>query len=100
MPLTPAQRRQIEAALLAAFPSEDALAHMLLHQLDVPLPQVVRHASLQQMVFELVQWAATQGRLRDLIQGAAAENPDNPQVQVLLAQMDPLVLEADAAREL
>src|SRR3954452_14692319 len=88
MALTPAQRRQIEGALLAAFPSEADLARLLLHQLDVPLPQVAARANLQQMVFELVQWAEALGRLRDLIRGAAAENSDNPQVHDLLGQID------------
>src|SRR5689334_4062450 len=85
---TPTQRRQIEAALLAAFPTEVDLTRLLLHRLDVHLTQVVRHVSLQQMVFDLVQWAGVQGRRRDLIRGAVAENPDNPQVQALLAQID------------
>src|SRR5690349_4159577 len=87
MALTPAQRRQIAAALLTAFPTEADLAHMLLFQLDEHLTQIVKPAALRQMVFELLGWAETQGRLRDLVRGAAAENPDNPAVPALLAQI-------------
>ena len=82
MTLTGPQAKQIQDVLLAAFDTAE-LAQMVQFQLGEILEQIAGGTDLTEIVFNLVQWADRNGRVLDLIDGALAANPDNPQLQEL-----------------
>ncbi|MFP4436025.1 MAG: effector-associated domain EAD1-containing protein, partial [Chloroflexaceae bacterium] len=86
MHLTGKQRRQLEIALLSAFPSRDALARMVAYQLDQNLAAIAGGDTLAAVVFNLVKWAHANGQIEQLISGDHAENPGNPELRTFVAQ--------------
>lgn len=81
--LTGPQIRQIQAALLSAFPSKDALAMMTRLELEQNLEAIAGGENLSVVIFKLVSWAETHHRIPDLIQGATRHNPGNAALQQL-----------------
>jgi hypothetical protein len=86
MHLTGKQRRQLETALLSAFPSRDALTRMVAYQLDQNLAAIAGGDTLAAVVFNLVGWAHATGQIEQLIAAAQAENPGNPELRAFAAQ--------------
>jgi hypothetical protein len=82
MALTLSQRRQLQAALLAAF-SLDELRRLVRFVLDVDL-EAISAGDLEQRVFEVVDYAEQRGRVADLVAGAVRQNPGNEQMQALI----------------
>lgn len=78
MNLIPPQRQQLHQALLDAFRTRNLLAQMVSYQMGVRLDQITTDPSLEDNVFKLVDWVESQGRVTDLLGGAAAANPGNP----------------------
>jgi len=78
MDLSADQRKQLQAALLSAFPSKMALAQMVSFGLGVNLDNIAGGANDTEVAFSLLNWAVAQGRLEDLIRGAYQENAGNP----------------------
>ncbi len=79
MKLTGASFDRLQASLLSAFPARSALAAMVRVRLEENLDAITSSSSgLNATIFELVQWAESEGRLEALITGARAENPGNP----------------------
>lgn len=83
MQLTSDQVRQIQQALLHAF-DRDGLRMLLRLQLNEDLDAVAGDDNLNTVVFNLVAWAEREGRVGELIAGAAAANPGNAQIQQLV----------------
>lgn len=81
--LTGSQVKQIREALLSAFPTRDLLAMLLREELDVALNAIAGGDNLNVLVFHLVQWAESTGRVGALLQGAYAQNPGNPDLKQL-----------------
>ena len=81
--LTGSQVKQIREALLSAFPARDLLAMMVREELDVALNAIAGGDNLNVLVFHLVQWAESTGRVAALLQGAYAQNPGNPELKQL-----------------
>ena len=75
--------KEIENALLDAFPSYSSLERMVKHQLNENLEAITGRGTLQDEVFNLVIWAQAQGRLWELVNGAQTENPGNPKLKKL-----------------
>ena len=91
--LTKAQRKQLFDALLVAFPGWNALREMVDLQLDQNLETISAAANnIQTVVLDLIRWAQARGYLGELVSGALAHNPDNPQLKAFAAAMK------DAAR--
>ncbi len=78
------QVHQIQEALLSAFRTKDQLSIMVRVQLDANLDAIAGGESLRVVVFNLVGWAERHGRVADLIGGANAEVPGNPELQQLV----------------
>jgi hypothetical protein len=53
--LSSLQRKQLQDALIAAFPSKPSLEQMLSHQLDENLDAIAGGDNLQEIVFELIR---------------------------------------------
>jgi hypothetical protein len=81
MKLTGQQYKQLQQALLDAFPTETALQQLVMFELDENLATIASGGNLQAIVFNLIGWAQAQGRLAELIQGALRSNPNNPALQ-------------------
>lgn len=84
MKLDSRQLNQVHQALLHAF-DRDALRMMLRLQLDESLDAVTGDDDLTTVVFDLITWAERTNRLGDLVKGALAANPNNPELQQLAA---------------
>jgi hypothetical protein len=83
-----AGRRQLVAALLAAY-DEAGLAQLARFALDEDLPEIAGGRNLREVAFNLVEWAASHGRLADLVTGALADRPGNPELQVFARDVWP-----------
>jgi hypothetical protein len=81
--LTGDQLRRLRDALVQAFPSETDLAQMVRYQLDEPLKPNIGGANLNEIVFNLIEWAIARGRLEQLITGARKENSNHPALTII-----------------
>ena len=66
-----------ERALLDSFPNCDDLQRMVYYVLGVELEEVVGRGALRDVVFKLLRWADSEGRLSELMVGARQRNPGN-----------------------
>lgn len=83
--LTGLQVEQICKGLLSAFPNHDLLAMMVWVELDISLDEIAGDENFQLQVLRLVQWAEKTGNVGELLKGASNQNPDNPELQMLLS---------------
>ncbi len=77
MGLSGQQRKQLQDALLNAFPTLADLERMLVFGLDKNLRAIAGEGSLQEIVFKLIQAADSQGWIEDLVRAACDSNPGN-----------------------
>ena len=82
--LTPARRKQLIDALVAAFPSYDELDLMLDTERGRKLPVYAAPGPLPVVVHKLVRSAESQGWTAELVTGAALANPGNPRLRELV----------------
>jgi hypothetical protein len=76
--LTGEQYRQLHEALLSAFPDRSALEQMLYFRLEVRLDDISLGTNMRDTVFQLIRWAEAQGKVRELLDSARAQNNNNP----------------------
>lgn len=77
------QVKQLHAALLSAFPTDESLAQMVRIQLDQNLEVISTGRNLGDITHDLIRWAEANGQVERLIAGARAENAGNPELQQL-----------------
>jgi molecular chaperone DnaK len=84
--------KRINSAILRAYPQQGDLAQMVRFELDQNLDEIAGSGILKDVVFNLLSWAESQGKLPDLVLAAAADRPRNQELQSLarLFQADPL----------
>lgn len=71
-------------ALLSAFPERNRLTVLVRTRLDAKLEEITgANTSLTEAIFDLVAWGESQGRLRDLLESARAENQANDSLRRL-----------------
>jgi hypothetical protein len=80
------QLEQLHAALLDAFRSHDSLERMVGFKLGENLEEIAGKGPLAVVVYRLVEWADSEGRLGDLLRGARAQNPGNEHLHRLAEQ--------------
>lgn len=85
--LTGAEYQELQKALLSAFRSNDELTRLVRFHLGENLAAIVAPGALASVVFELIQWAESRGRLGELIDGALKENPGNPTLREFAARL-------------
>lgn len=83
-PLSGAYMQLLHDALLDAFRSHDKLERMLRFGMDVKLNAIVGEGPLSTVVFELINWAESEGRIDELLRAAHKENPGNPNLDAFL----------------
>jgi hypothetical protein len=83
--LTGAQFGEFQRVLTQAFAPQELAVLVRIH-LGEDLAAIALGKNHADTVFELVRWAERQGRLADLLAGALAENPGNPQLRAFAQQ--------------
>lgn len=81
MDLSNKQLKQLEGAILSAFPREQELERIIYYELDEKLNQIAFGNTYRDLVFNLIMWAESQGKLDDLIKGAYDNKPGNSQLK-------------------
>jgi hypothetical protein len=76
--LTGPETKNLQDALLDAFPDQMDLSKMVRFQLEENLSEISEGGNLGDVVFALLEWARSRGRMEELIKGALAANPTNP----------------------
>ncbi|MCB0092943.1 MAG: hypothetical protein KDE54_33875, partial [Caldilineaceae bacterium] len=77
MKLSGTQYKQLQEALLAAFPTQSDLEQMVSFELGENLNVIAGGRNLSAVVFNLIGWAEARGRTQELISGALSANPGN-----------------------
>ena len=81
MNLSGQQRKQLQEALLDAFPDKASLEEMLSFELDRNLNEIALEGNLKQIVFQLIRTAQAENWIEDLINGARRANPGNQRLK-------------------
>lgn len=87
MELTGSQRKQVYEALLAAFPNQYSLERMVNFHLNEDLGTIAGDGPRADIVFTLILWAESQGRMKSLLAGALEENPGNRRLNDLVNEL-------------
>jgi hypothetical protein len=74
-------------ALMRAFPSEHELERFVYYSLGENLDNIVPQASLEEITFDLIQWAEGRGLLPQLVQAAYARRPNNPALRTFAGKV-------------
>ncbi|WP_209271513.1 effector-associated domain EAD1-containing protein [Nostoc sp. ATCC 53789] len=77
------QRKELQLALIDAFPNTASLEQMLAFELDINLRAIADEGSLQDIVFKLIQTTIAQGWVKDLVYAACNSNPGNQQLRAI-----------------
>lgn len=77
MTLNGGQIEELKKALSAAFLTENKLKMMLRKELNQRLNLVAQGDDYQEVLFNLIEWAESEGRLIELIRGASLNKPKN-----------------------
>jgi hypothetical protein len=83
--------KQLQRALIDAFPSRSLLERLLYFELEKNLNEITRESDLQEIVFKLIQTAESQGWLEGLVQAAREENPGNSELEAIAEELFPIV---------
>ena len=89
MSLSGQQRKELQNALIDAFPNTISIEQMLLFELDINLRAIAGEGSLQDIVFQLIQTANSQGWIEDLVRAACKSNPGNPRLRAIVEGLLP-----------
>jgi hypothetical protein len=80
-------KKQLQDALIDAFRRKSSLRQMVLYSLDENLDAIADGDNLSDIVFELIEWADSCGRLLELTKGACDSNPGNSQLKEIASQL-------------
>ena len=75
------QRKQLQEALIDAFPDKASLEQMLSFELDRNLNEIASEGNLKQKVFQLIKTAQAENWVEDLIDGARRANSGNQKLK-------------------
>jgi hypothetical protein len=78
------QLKKLQEALHDAFPSQDSLRQMVRTELDEHLSRIAGGENLSAVIFDLIEWAESEGRLQELIEGAHRTNPGNAMLRTFI----------------
>ena len=81
MKLSGGEIDSLSKALLDGYRSHNALKRMVRFQLNENLEAIAGRGKLQDVVFDLIDWAEATGKLEHLIIGAYEENSGNPNLK-------------------
>jgi len=81
--LTGSQREEILKAIVNAYPEESDLERVIDFKLEEKLNVIAGGRNYQEVVFNLLKWADSRGKLAKLIEVLANENPGNQQLNAI-----------------
>src|SRR5579859_63313 len=89
--LTGSQVKAFHHALKSAFPASERLAQMVRMELDQRLGEIAGTTGidLDAIIFQLIEWAEANGKVRALLAAAARANSGNTELQAFARQMIP-----------
>lgn len=70
--------RQLDSALVSAYPDRSLLTRMVRYGLDENLEEIAGAPTYADTVFKLVAWADAHDRIEALVAAALSNNPNNP----------------------
>ncbi len=86
MELIGKQSQQLKDALISAFPDKNKLEQMVYHKLNKSLDAIAGGNNLVDLAFKLIETAASEGWVEELIRGARESNPGNQKLQEFIKQ--------------
>jgi hypothetical protein len=87
MGLSGNQLKELQLALIDAFPNTASLEQMLSFELNQNLRAIAGEGSLQDIVFKLIQAAISQGWVEDLVRAACNDNPGNQKLKAIAKEL-------------
>ena len=87
MELVGQERKELRKAIINAYPNISKLRIMVREELDENLDQIVGVGELDTVVFNLIGWAESTGKVKELVEAAYKGNPGNSQLQALRKQL-------------
>ena len=87
MSLSGQQRKNLQLALIDAFPNKASLEQMLSFELDKNLNKIAPDSNLQDIIFKLIQKAEAEGWVENLVHAACKYNPGNLNLQTIAQEL-------------
>ncbi|MDF5726355.1 MAG: effector-associated domain EAD1-containing protein, partial [Rhizonema sp. PD37] len=78
------QRKQLQDALIDAFPTKTLLEQMLSFELNRNLDEIAGGSNLQEIIFNLIKIAEAHKWVEDLVCAASSSNPGNLKLQAII----------------
>ena len=88
MKLSGSQKAALQKALNSAFRRSGDLKQMVTFGLDENLEAIAGTGALEDVIFELIEWADSRGRVEDLLTAAQNANSTNPDLAAFMATLD------------
>jgi formylglycine-generating enzyme required for sulfatase activity len=85
MYLSGQQRKELQSALIDAFPTAVSLEQMLVFELNKNLRAIAGEGSLQEIIFKLIQVANAEGWIENLVRAARNSNDGNQLLKTVAA---------------
>ncbi|GEM_PF-6563635 len=79
--------KELRNAIISAYPKKINLKMMLSDKLDENLDSISTGDNIQEIVFELIEWAESQGKLEQFVKAACEYNPGNQELQKIRKEM-------------
>lgn len=76
--LTPKQMKGLQSALIEAFPDPSDLEFLVQFYLHIRLNRISMAARYDKLIFDVIQYVNSRGKVIDLVKGALETNPDSP----------------------
>lgn len=76
--LTPKKMKDLHGALMEAFPDESDLEMLVQFYLQTRLNRISMAKKYDKVIFDVIQFVNSRGKVRDLVKGALETNPDSP----------------------
>uniref|UniRef100_UPI0039C6FCBA COR domain-containing protein n=1 Tax=Calothrix sp. CCY 0018 TaxID=3103864 RepID=UPI0039C6FCBA len=80
--------KKIRDAIIGAYPKQINLKMMISDRLDENLDLISTGENLEEVVFELIEWAKSQNKLKQLVEAACESNPGNTELQKISEEMN------------
>lgn len=87
MKISREQRKKLQLALLDAFPNKSSLQQMFSFELDKNLDTLADEGNLQDIVFQIIQTAESQGWVENLIRAARRSNNGNFNLKIIADEL-------------
>ena len=83
------EREKLWKAILDAYPNKANLKMMLSFKLETKLDEIAGGEDLNEVIFNLIEWAESQGQSKELVKAACEGNPGNQKLQDIRKELFP-----------